>query len=52
MTTSKAAEDIVRTFEPGVNSSVTKSATFETLVHAIKLLRGDGSEIVVLPIKA
>ena len=36
LTTSKAEEDIIKTYEYGVNSFITKPVTFQGLVEAIK----------------
>jgi len=49
LTTSKAEEDIVRTYDLGVNSYVTKPVTFETLVEMIKVIGKYWFEIVELP---
>lgn len=49
LTTSKAEEDIVRTYDLGVNSYVTKPVTFDSLVEIIKTLRKYWFEIVELP---
>ncbi len=38
MTTSKAEEDILRTYDLGVNSFITKPVTFEGLVEVVKML--------------
>jgi len=49
LTTSKAEEDIFRTYNLGVNSFITKPVTFDALVQ---LMRGMGRywfEIVELP---
>jgi CheY-like chemotaxis protein len=52
LTTSKADEDIIRTYDLGVNSYVTKPVTFETLVEMIKVLGKYWFEIVELPADA
>lgn len=49
LTTSKAEEDLVRTYDLGVNSFITKPVTFEGLVEVIKALGKYWLEIVELP---
>jgi CheY-like chemotaxis protein len=49
LTTSKAEEDIVRTYDLGVNSYVTKPVTFKSLVELIKVLGCYWFEVVELP---
>jgi CheY-like chemotaxis protein len=49
LTTSKAEEDIVRTYDLGVNSYVTKPVTFKSLVELIKVLGRYWFEVVELP---
>ena len=49
LTTSKAEEDIYRTYDLGVNSFVTKPVTFEQLVQSMKTLTKYWIEIVELP---
>ena len=49
LTTSKAEEDIYRTYDLGVNSFVTKPVTFEGLVSVMKTLGRYWFEIVELP---
>lgn len=49
LTTSKAEEDIVRTYDLGVNSYVTKPVTFKSLVELIKILGCYWFEVVELP---
>lgn len=49
LTTSKAEEDILRTYDLGVNSYVTKPVTFDTLVEMIKVIGKYWFEIVELP---
>jgi CheY-like chemotaxis protein len=49
LTTSKAEEDIVRTYDLGVNSYVTKPVTFKSLVELIKILGRYWFEVVELP---
>ena len=49
LTTSKAEEDIYRTYDMGVNSYITKPVTFMSLVDLMKLLATYWFEIVRLP---
>jgi CheY-like chemotaxis protein len=49
LTTSKAEEDIARTYDLGVNSFITKPVTFEGLVHAMDAFSRYWLEIVELP---
>lgn len=49
LTTSKAEEDIVRSYNTGANSFITKPVTFERLVDLIKSLGEYWFEIVELP---
>ncbi|MEK6776411.1 MAG: response regulator [bacterium] len=49
LTTSKAEEDIFRTYDLGVNSFVTKPVTFESLVDLMKTLAKYWFDIVQLP---
>ncbi len=49
LTTSKAEEDIFRTYDLGVNSFITKPVTFESLVGVVKDLTRYWFEIVELP---
>jgi CheY-like chemotaxis protein len=49
LTTSKAEEDIVRSYDLGVNSYVTKPVTFKSLVELIKVLGQYWFEVVELP---
>lgn len=49
LTTSEAEEDIVRSYELGVNSFVTKPVTFAGLVQAVKTLGTYWFELVELP---
>ena len=49
LTTSKAEEDIVRSYDTGANSFITKPVTFEALVEVLKTLRKYWVEIVELP---
>jgi CheY-like chemotaxis protein len=49
-TTSKAEEDIFRSYELGVNSFITKPVTFESLIQVMKTLGKYWFEIVELPV--
>ena len=49
MTTSRAEEDIYRTYELGVSSYVAKPVTFEGLVEVMKALGGYWFNVVALP---
>lgn len=49
LTTSKAEEDIVRTYDLGVNSFITKPVSFDGLVSVMKALGKYWFEIVELP---
>ena len=49
LTTSKAEEDIVRTYELGVNSFISKPVTFFGLVEVMKAFSRYWLEIVDLP---
>lgn len=49
LTTSKAEEDIFRTYDLGVNSFITKPVTFEALVEITRSLGHYWFEIVELP---
>ena len=49
LTTSKADEDIIRTYDLGVNSFITKPVTFEGLVEVLRILGKYWFEIVELP---
>src|SRR5438270_928526 len=49
LTTSKAEEDILRTYDLGVNSYITKPVTFDSMVDTIKVLGRYWFEIVELP---
>ena len=49
MTTSKAEEDIYRTYDLGVNSFITKPVTFEGLVAVMRAMGRYWIEIVELP---
>lgn len=48
-TTSKAEEDIYKSYELGVNSFITKPVTFENLIEVMKTLGTYWFEIVELP---
>lgn len=52
LTTSKAEEDVLRTYELGVNSFIIKPVTFESLVEVVKVLAKYWFEIVELPADA
>lgn len=49
LTTSRAEEDVVRSYEFGVNSFITKPVTFQGLVDAMKALGRYWFEVVELP---
>ena len=49
LTTSKAEEDILRTYDLGVNSFITKPVTFSALVDTMQTLSKYWLEIVKLP---
>lgn len=49
LTTSKADEDVIRTYDLGVNSFITKPVTFEGLVDVLSTLGKYWFEIVELP---
>lgn len=49
LTTSKAEEDVYRTYDLGVNSFITKPVTFESLVNITRELGRYWFEIVELP---
>jgi CheY-like chemotaxis protein len=49
LTTSKAEEDILRSYDLGVNSFIVKPVTFESLVEVMKTLAKYWFEIVELP---
>lgn len=51
LTTSKAEEDVYRTYDLGVNSFITKPVTFEGLVEVMKTLERYWFQIVRLPQK-
>jgi CheY-like chemotaxis protein len=52
LTTSKAEEDIFRTYDLGVNSFITKPVSFEGLVDIMKTLATYWFEIVELPTRS
>jgi len=49
LTTSKAEEDILRTYGLGVSSFITKPVTFDRLVDVVKTIGAYWIEIVALP---
>ena len=49
LTTSKAEEDILRTYDLGVNSFITKPVTFEAMVDVLKTIGKYWFEMVELP---
>jgi len=49
LTTSKAEEDVFRSYDLGANSFVTKPVTFQSLVELMKTLNRYWLEIVELP---
>ncbi|MFZ4796359.1 MAG: response regulator [Bacteroidia bacterium] len=49
LTTSKAEEDIIRSYNLGVNSFITKPVTFEGLINVMKALGNYWLEVVELP---
>ncbi len=51
LTTSKAEQDILRTYDLGVNSFIAKPVTFEGMVAVIKALKSYWLQIVELPAK-
>jgi CheY-like chemotaxis protein len=52
LTTSKAEEDIIRTYDLGVNSFITKPVTFEGMINVMKTIGTYWFDIVELPAKA
>jgi CheY-like chemotaxis protein len=52
LTTSKAEEDVLRTYELGVNSFIKKPVTFQGLVEAVGVLGRYWFEIVEMPLLA
>jgi CheY-like chemotaxis protein len=51
LTTSKAEEDVLRTYDLGVNSFITKPVTFLGLVEVMKVFSRYWLEIVDLPVE-
>jgi CheY-like chemotaxis protein len=49
LTTSKAEEDIIKTYDLGVNSFITKPVSFSSLVEVMKTLNKYWFEVVELP---
>jgi CheY-like chemotaxis protein len=49
LTTSKAEEDVIRSYDLGVNSFITKPVTFSGLADAMKVMSQYWFEIVELP---
>ncbi len=49
LTTSKADEDIIRSYDLGVNSYITKPVTFQGFVDAMRILNQYWFELVKLP---
>ena len=49
LTTSRAEEDILRTYDMGISSFITKPVTFESMVDIMKILGRYWFEIVELP---
>lgn len=49
LTTSKAEEDILRSYDLGVNSFITKPVTFESMVRILQMVGQYWFEIVELP---
>ena len=49
LTSSKSEEDILRSYNLGANSYITKPVTFEALAHILKILGKYWFEIVELP---
>ncbi len=49
LTTSKAQEDIIRTYDLGVNSFIQKPVSFDRLVEVVRTLSAYWFEIVALP---
>lgn len=52
LTTSKAEEDVIRTYDLGVNSFITKPVTFAGLVEVLRVWSRYWIEIVELPLRA
>lgn len=51
LTTSQSEEDILRTYDLGVNSFITKPVTFDGLVNVVQVLNKYWIEIVALPLQ-
>ncbi|MFP4031329.1 MAG: response regulator [Desulfococcaceae bacterium] len=49
LTTSKAEEDILRSYDLGANSFITKPVTFESLLNVVRTISSYWFEIVELP---
>lgn len=49
LTTSKSEEDIIRTYDTGVNSFITKPVTFDGLMDVVSAVKQYWFEIVALP---
>lgn len=49
LTTSKSEEDILKTYDLGVNSFITKPVTFDRLVEVVQILGKYWIEIVAIP---
>lgn len=49
LTTSKSEEDIIRTYNTGVNSFITKPVTFDGLMDVVSAVKQYWFEIVALP---
>jgi CheY-like chemotaxis protein len=52
LTTSAEEEDVLRTYELGANSYITKPVTFEGLVHAVGVLGQYWFSLVDLPVES
>lgn len=52
LTTSQSEEDIIKTYDLGVNSYITKPVTFDGLVNVVQVLNKYWIEIVALPANA
>ena len=51
LTTSKSEEDVLKTYNLGVNSFITKPVTFERLVEVVQIIGKYWIEIVAIPAK-
>jgi len=49
MTTSKATDDVVASYQSGTNSYITKPASFQSLLEVVRALRRYWMEVVDLP---